>query len=106
MPPITGWYVDLYKRNIAQDQSRKYSYYWEDSDKLYEAHPDIRATYMSIMNVARMSLASALGGIMGSWMIARWGSPFLMQFCGFGLISLIFYFAFLVGWRRRQGKQA
>lgn len=71
-----------------------------------QAHPDMRATYMTIMNVARMSLASALGGIMGSWMIARWGSPFLMQFCGFGLISLIFYFAFLVGWRRRQGKQA
>ena len=71
-----------------------------------QAHPDMRATYMSIMNVARMSLASALGGIMGSWMIARWGSAFLMQFCGFGLISLIFYFAFLVRWQRRQGKRA
>lgn len=64
-----------------------------------QAHPDMRATYMSIMNVARMSLASALGGIMGSWMIAHWGSAFLMQFCGSGLIALIFYFAFLV--RRR-----
>ena len=71
-----------------------------------QAHPNMRATYMSIMNVARMSLASALGGIMGSWMIARWGSAFLMQFCGFGLIALIFYFAFLVRWQRRQGKRA
>jgi PPP family 3-phenylpropionic acid transporter len=61
-----------------------------------QAHPDMRATYMGIMNVARMSLASALGGIMGSWMIAQWGSAFLMQFCGVGLIALIFYFAFLV----------
>jgi PPP family 3-phenylpropionic acid transporter len=64
-----------------------------------QAHPDMRATYMNIMNVARMSLASALGGIMGSWMIAQWGSAFLMQFCGFGLIALIFFFGFLV---RRQ----
>ncbi len=61
-----------------------------------QAHPDMRATYMNIMNVARMSLASALGGIMGSWMIAQRGSAFLMQFCGFGLIALILYFAFLV----------
>jgi hypothetical protein len=32
-------------------------------------------------------------------MIAQWGSAFLMQFCGFGLIALIFFFGFLV---RRQ----
>ncbi len=55
MPPITGWYVDLYEREGSifrfkavvfledrsklhvkeyrfQDQSRKYSYHWEDSD--------------------------------------------------------------------------
>jgi len=51
------------------------------------------------MNVVRISLASVIGGIMGSWVIAQWGSAFLMPFCGFGLISLIFYFAFLV---RRQ----
>jgi PPP family 3-phenylpropionic acid transporter len=68
-----------------------------------QAHPDMRATYMSIMNVARMSLASALGGIMGSWMIAQWGSAFLMQFCGFGSISLIFYFTFLIGRQCRHG---
>ena len=69
-----------------------------------QAHPDMRATYMSIMNVARMSLASALGGIMGSGMIAQWGSAFLMQFCGFGSIALIFFFAFLVRRQCLQGK--
>ena len=66
-----------------------------------QAHIDMRATYMSIMNVARMSLASALGGIIGSWLIKQWGSAFLMQFCGYGLIAMIFFFAFLV--RRRAG---
>jgi PPP family 3-phenylpropionic acid transporter len=70
-----------------------------------QAHPDMRATYMSIMNVARMSVASALGGVMGSWIIAQWGSALLMQFCGFGLIALIFFFAFLVRRHSRQGKR-
>lgn len=69
-----------------------------------QAHPDMRATYMVIMNVARMSLASALGGIMGSWMITLWGSAFLMQFCGAGLISLIFYFTLLLDRPHRQGE--
>ena len=59
------------------------------------AHPDMRATYLSILNVARTSLASALGGILGSWLIKQWGSAFLMQFCGWGSISLILFFAFL-----------
>jgi len=58
----------------------------------------------AIMNVARMSLATALGGIIGSWMIAQWDSALLMQLCGFGLIALIFYFAFLVRRQCRQGK--
>ena len=60
-----------------------------------QAHPDMRATYLSILNVARTSLASALGGILGSWLIKQWGSAFLMQFCGLGSICLILFFAFL-----------
>lgn len=67
-----------------------------------QAHPDMRATYMGIMNVARMSLASALGGILGSWVITQWGSAFLMQSCGFGLIALIVFFALLVRTHRPQ----
>lgn len=59
------------------------------------AHPDMRATYLSILNVARTSLASALGGILGSWLIKQWGSASLMQFCGWGSISLILFFVFL-----------
>jgi MFS family permease len=60
------------------------------------AHPDMRATYLSIANVARMSVASAIGGILGSWLIGQWGSAFLMQFCGWGSIALIGLFSFLV----------
>ena len=60
------------------------------------AHPAMRATYMSISTVARMSLASALGGALGSFLIERRGSAFLMLFCGCTTISLIFFFVFLV----------
>ncbi len=59
------------------------------------AHPDMRATYLGIANAARMSVASALGGIAGSWVIGRWGSPALMQVCGVGCLALIFLFACL-----------
>src|SRR4030042_1935349 len=60
------------------------------------AHPDMRATYLSIMNVARMSLSSALGGILGSWLIKWRDGAFLMQFCGWGSLALILLFVLLV----------
>ena len=66
------------------------------------AHPEMRATYLSIMTVARMSLASALGGILGSWLIKHWGAAFLMRFCGFGSVVLILFFALLVRRHVRQ----
>ncbi|MDA8123723.1 MAG: MFS transporter [Deltaproteobacteria bacterium] len=67
------------------------------------AHPDMRATYITILNVARVSLASALGGIMGSWLIREWGSAFLMQFCGLFTLVLIFLFLWLL--RKYEAKQ-
>ncbi|MBN2439193.1 MAG: MFS transporter [Deltaproteobacteria bacterium] len=67
------------------------------------AHPAMRATYLSITTVARMSLASALGGILGSALIEQWGSAFLMQFCGWVTIALILFFVFLVRNRRPRG---
>ena len=66
------------------------------------AHPAMRATYLNIATVARMSLASALGGILGSVVIERWGVAFLMQFCGWVTITLILFFVFLI--RRRCGR--
>lgn len=60
------------------------------------AHPSMRATYLGITTVARMSLASALGGILGSALIERWGGAFLMQFCGWVTLALILFFLFLV----------
>lgn len=60
------------------------------------AHPRMRATYMSITNVARMSLASALAGILGSWLIGRWDAAVLMRFCGVGTLAMIVFFALLV----------
>jgi PPP family 3-phenylpropionic acid transporter len=67
------------------------------------AHPDMRATYITILNVARISLASAVGGITGSWLIKQWGSAFLMQFCGLASIALIFLFLWLL--RRCEEKK-
>ena len=67
------------------------------------AHPAMRATYLSITTVARMSLASALGGILGSVLIERWGAAFLMQFCGWVTIALIFFFVLLVKKDSRRG---
>jgi len=67
------------------------------------AHPAMRATYLNIATVARMSLASALGGILGSVLIERWSGAFLMQFCGWVTIALILFFVFLVRDRRPRG---
>jgi PPP family 3-phenylpropionic acid transporter len=67
------------------------------------AHPAMRATYLNIATVARMSLASALGGILGSVVIERWGGAFLMQFCGWVTIALILFFVFLIRNRGRWG---
>jgi predicted MFS family arabinose efflux permease len=64
------------------------------------AHPAMRATYMSISTVARMSLASALGGILGSLLIERRSSAFLMLFCGWATIALSLFFVLLVKKRR------
>jgi len=56
--------------------------------------------------VARMSLASALGGILGSVLIERWGAAFLMQFCGWVTIALILFFVLLVRGNRRGERAA
>jgi MFS family permease len=64
------------------------------------AHADMRATYMSIMNIARLSISSALGGILGSWMIKEWSASFLMQFCGYSSFALVlFFFVFVKGFK-------
>lgn len=61
-----------------------------------QAHNDMRATYMSIMNLARVSISSALGGVLGSWMIKQWGAAFLMQFCGYASVVLVLFFVVFV----------
>ncbi len=66
------------------------------------AHPAMRATYLNISTVARMSLASALGGILGSFLIDQWGGAFLMFFCGWVTIAMILFFVLLVRDRRPE----
>lgn len=67
------------------------------------AHPGMRATYLNIATVARISLASALGGILGSMLIERWGGTFLMQFCGWVTLAMIPFFTFLIRGHGRRG---
>ncbi len=64
------------------------------------AHPAMRATYLNIAAVARMSLASALGGVLGSAVIEQRGVAFLMQICGWVTIALILFFVLLIGKHR------
>lgn len=68
------------------------------------AHPDMRATYLSLANVARTSLASALGGLLGGWIIEGWGSASLMGFCGAGSFFLVLLSWLLVAGQGADGR--
>ncbi len=68
-----------------------------------QAHPAMRAIYLNISTVARMSLASALGGILGSFLIDWQGGAFLMLFCGWVTIAMILFFVFFVRNRPEPG---
>ncbi|MBN1982835.1 MAG: MFS transporter [Chitinivibrionales bacterium] len=59
-----------------------------------QAHHNLRATYMSLMNVVRMSISSAFGGIVGGWVIKQWSGAFLMQISGLLFFLFIFFFLF------------
>lgn len=61
-----------------------------------QAHEKMRATYMSITSIARMSIAAAIGGFVGGWVIKQWGGAFLMKSAGVVNILLIFFFVFVV----------
>jgi hypothetical protein len=56
----------------------------------------IRTTYITLMNVARFSLASSIGGLLGSWVIKHWDGAFLMRLCAYTAVVLIAFFLFFV----------
>jgi PPP family 3-phenylpropionic acid transporter len=60
-----------------------------------QAHQSLRATYMSLMNVVRVSISSAFGGILGGWVIKQWSGAFLMEWSG--ILSLACTLFFLYG---------
>lgn len=61
-----------------------------------QSHERMKSTYMNISNVARITLASAIGGKMGAWIIATRGADSLMMVTGLGSIGLIVFFGFFV----------
>lgn len=61
-----------------------------------QAHHNMRATYMSLMNVAQFSIAASFGGLLGSWIIKQWSGAFLMRFSGYAVAGLAIFFIFFV----------
>ncbi|MBN2716919.1 MAG: MFS transporter, partial [Deltaproteobacteria bacterium] len=53
------------------------------------SHDNMKSTYMNIASLVRITLASAIGGKMGAWIIASYGADTLMLLTGIGSIALI-----------------
>jgi len=61
-----------------------------------QAHKDMRATYLSLMNVARFTVAGSLAGFLGMVAIKQWGTSVLMQIGGYCFAGLILFFLVFV----------
>ncbi|MBN2342810.1 MAG: MFS transporter [Deltaproteobacteria bacterium] len=62
----------------------------------HQSHDNMKATYMNIGSLARITLASAVGGKMGAWIIASYGADSLMLVTGLGSLILILFFGVFV----------
>ncbi|MBN2804639.1 MAG: MFS transporter [Deltaproteobacteria bacterium] len=61
-----------------------------------QSHHKMRSTYMNIANVARITLASAIGGKLGAMIISKSGAGSLMLQTGIASILLIIFFYMFV----------
>lgn len=61
-----------------------------------QAHKNMRATYMSLSNVVKMTIAASIGGYLGSWIIKYWGGSSLMRFSALANFAMMFFFLFYV----------
>ena len=65
------------------------------------SHPHMRNTYMNVINVARHTIASSIGGKVGALVVASYGASALMQFCGIASVLLMGFFA-LFCWHDKE----
>lgn len=61
-----------------------------------QAHKDMRATYMSLMNISRFTVAASLGGLIGGTIVKTLGASALMRFGGYSLFALMIFFLVFV----------
>lgn len=61
-----------------------------------QAHEDMRATYLSLMNVARFTVAGSLAGFLGMMVIKQWGTSALMNIGGYSFAGLVVFFLVFV----------
>ncbi|MBN2530099.1 MAG: MFS transporter [Deltaproteobacteria bacterium] len=60
------------------------------------SHEHMKSTYMNLASLVRFTLASAVAGKMGAWIITTYGAEHLMMVTGVGSLILIFFFATFV----------
>ena len=61
-----------------------------------QSHQNMKSTYMNLASLVRITIASAIGGKLGAWVISTYGSEKLMMLTGVGSILLIFFFGIFV----------
>lgn len=61
-----------------------------------QAHEDMRATYLSLMNVARYTIAGSVAGLLGGLVINTWGTVALMRTGSYLLIGMVLFFLVFV----------
>ena len=61
-----------------------------------QSHEKMKSTYMNIASLVRITLASAIGGKFGAWIIASYGADQLMLTTGVGSLVLIAFFGLFV----------
>jgi PPP family 3-phenylpropionic acid transporter len=63
-----------------------------------QAHDHMRATYLSLMNIARLTVAGSLGGLFGGMIISAWGTSALMRTGGIVIgVLAVFFLIFVRG---------
>jgi PPP family 3-phenylpropionic acid transporter len=61
-----------------------------------QAHPHLRATYLSVASLVQNTIGASVGGILGGLVISHMGSAALFRICGFAIFGLMFFFLFAV----------
>jgi predicted MFS family arabinose efflux permease len=70
-----------------------------------QAHEDMRATYLSLMNVARYTIGGSVAGLLGGIVINTWGTVALMRNGSYLLVGMVLFFLVFVRGHRPEKDQ-